>query len=226
MPSTRTRTRKTTRPARHAKASARAPASPMPAVLYQATETPDVVTVPARTVVAIQNRGAPEGEVFQKSIAAIFGIAFTLKFARKKAGGKDFKIGPLEGRWWSEDPTRPFLETPRTEWPWELRMAIPDDVTPKELAAVVEAATTRKGGKLEGSPEARKVTLRSLPAARYGRVLHIGPYAEESRSFARIQEVLKAEGLNWSNAHLEVYLGDPRRSKPEKLKTALLLELA
>jgi len=84
----------------------------------------------------------------------------------------------------------------------------------------------KKGGKLEGNPEVARVRLSVLPATRYGRVLHVGPYGAETESFARIAEMLKAASLVAGNAHSEVYLSDPRRTKPEKLKTVLLLELA
>ncbi len=218
-------TTKRTRSARTGAARARTPALPMPAALYDATETADIVTIPARTVLAIANHGAPESKLFEQSVGAVYGLAYTLKFARKKAGGRDFKIGPLEGRWWAADLTRRLVDVPRDEWHWELRLALPDDATPAELAAVIEAATTKKGGKLEGSAAARQAKLEHLPAARYGRVLHVGPYKEEGRSFGRIIEVLQAAGLTPRNRHLEVYLNDPRRTKPERVKTVVLLEI-
>jgi hypothetical protein len=70
------------------------------------------------------------------------------------------------------------------------------------------------------------VALAPLPAERFGRVLHIGPYATEGESFARIAKVVEDAGLMARNAHVEVYLNDPRRTKAEKLKTVLLLEAA
>ncbi len=199
---------------------------PMPPELFDATTTPDAVTVPARTVLALDGQGAPEGETFQRSIGAIYGIAYTFKFARKKAGRRDFKIGPLEARWWTDEPARRFLDTPRDAWWWQLRMAMPKDVTLAEVARTIEDATHKRGGKLEGNAEAKCVSLVVMPAARFGRVLHVGPYATEAESFARIVELVEGAGLVARNAHLEVYLSDPRRTKPEKLKTVLLLELA
>src|SRR5574341_1549737 len=82
---------------------------PMPPVLFNATTKPEAVTVPARTVLALDGQGAPEGQSFQRSVGAIYGIAYTLKFARKKGGRKDFKIGPLEARWWTDEPARRFI---------------------------------------------------------------------------------------------------------------------
>lgn len=199
---------------------------PMPPVLYNASTKPEAVTVPARTVLALDGQGAPEGESFQHSVGAIYGIAYTLKFARKKGGRKDFKIGPLEARWWTDEPARRFMDTPRDAWRWQLRIAMPKDATPAEVSRAVTDATHKKGGKLEGSVEARRVALAVLPAERCGRVLHIGPYGQEGESFGKIVEVVQDAGLAPRNSHVEVYLNDPRRTKPEKLKTELLLELS
>jgi hypothetical protein len=198
----------------------------MPPVLYGATTTPQAVMVPVRTVLALDGKGAPEGPAFQHSVGAIYGIAYTLKFARKRGGRKDFKIGPLEARWWTDEPARRFMDTPRDSWRWQLRIALPKDATHAEVSRAVADATHKKGGKLEGSPEAQQVALAVLPAARCGRVLHVGPYAREGESFAKIVEVVQDAGLVPRNSHLEVYLNDPRRTKPDKLKTELLLELS
>ncbi|HYL57146.1 MAG TPA: hypothetical protein VEU73_16365 [Gemmatimonadales bacterium] len=198
----------------------------MPSELWDASTTADVITIPTRTVLALEGQGAPEGPAFQHSVGALYGVAYILKFARKKAGLGEFKIGPLEARWWVDDPTRRLPDAPRDAWRWQLRMAVPQDVSAAELVQAIDDATHKKGGKLEGNREAARIALSVLPAARVGRVLHIGPYAAESESFARIADALKGAGLVGGNAHSEVYLNDPRRSKPAQLKTVLLLELA
>jgi hypothetical protein len=198
----------------------------MPTVLYNATTTPEAVTVPARTVLALDGQGAPEGRSFQQSVGAIYGVAYTLKFARKKGGRRDFKIGPLEARWWTDEPARRFMDTPRDAWRWQLRIALPKDATHAEVSRAISDASRKKGGKLEGCEEVQHVALAVLPAERCGRVLHIGPYGQEGESFAKIVEVVQGAGLVARNSHLEVYLNDPRRTKPEKLKTELLLELS
>lgn len=199
---------------------------PMPRVLWDATTTPDVVTVPTRTVLTLDGQGAPEGQNFQNSVAAIYGLAYGLKFARRKAGRRDFKIGPLEARWWTDHAGRRLPDVPRESWRWQLRMAMPSDMRVAELARMVEAVAQKKSGKLTGNPEVARVTLSELPAARCGRVLHIGPYATEGASFGHIATALAGALLTPGNAHVEVYLSDPRRTKPDKLKTVLLLEAA
>jgi hypothetical protein len=198
---------------------------PMPRVLWDASTTPDIVPVPTRTVLTLDGQGAPEGQTFQNCVTAIYGVAYALKFGRKKAGRRDFKIGPLEARWWTDHPTRRLPDTPRESWCWQLRIALPQDVNAAELARIVEIAQHKKGGKLAGNPEVARVALSELPAARCGRVLHIGPYATEGASIERIAAVVTGSGLTPGNTHAEVYLSNPRRTKPEKLKTVLLLEL-
>ncbi len=212
--------------ARRAPAAADRPPLPMPRQLLGATAAPDVVTVPARTVLAIAGAGAPEDAAFQQSVGALYGIAYTVKFARKRAGKADFTIGPLEGRWWTEEPSRRLPDVARGAWRWELRIAVPGSVSAAEVARAVAAATGKRGGKLEGSREAAQIRRARLPAAAYGRVLHVGPYGREGESFARLLEALERAGRRAATAHLEIYLSDPRRVAPEKLKTALLLELA
>ncbi len=118
-----------------------------------------------------------------------------------------------------------MLQAPRETWRWRLRIAVPDDVDEAELAAVIQAAVTRKGGKVEGSQEAQRVALERIPAARVARVLHVGPYADEPASFARVDDSLRAAGLRRARPHVEIYLSDPRRTKPGKLRTILLAEI-
>jgi hypothetical protein len=207
-----------------AKASVGAASLPGPRLLYDASLSADVVTLPSRSVLALEGQGAPESGSFQRCIAAMYGVAYTLKFARKKQGGDDFKIGPLEARWWADSPTpRSIAQAPRETWRWQLRIAMPRDVAARELKAAIALATSR--GKLKNSTEATRVLLRRLPAERYGRVLHVGPYAQEQASFERILAALQTAGLRPGNAHLEVYISDPRRTKPDRLKTVLLLEV-
>ena len=198
---------------------------PMPELLVKAGPTADVVQVPARSAVAIDGAGGPEQEAFGRSVGALYGVAYGLKFARKPAG-RDFKIGPLEGRWWAEGAESRAFVAPREAWRWRLRLAVPGDLTDAEVAGIIRAATTKKGGKLERSPDAARVRLERIPAETMGRVLHVGPYADEPASFEKIRGAMAAAGRTAGMAHLEVYLSDPGRTRPEKLKTVLLLEAA
>ena len=78
-------------------------ASPMPGALTAGSLTADVVRVPARSVLAIDGKGAPESPGFQSAVQALYRVAYTLKFALKRED-RDFKVGALEGRWWAAEP--------------------------------------------------------------------------------------------------------------------------
>ena len=197
----------------------RAPALPVPPALLDATVDPEVVEVPARTVA-----GPPDSAAFGLTLGALYGAAYGLKFARKRTGST-FRIGPLEGRWWAEGAPA-VGRAPPEAWKWRLRLGVPADVSEGELADVIRAATTRKGGKLEGSAEAVRVRLERIAPAKLGRILHHGPYADEPRSFASLDAEVDVAGLRPARSHLEVYLSDPRRTAPERLRTVLLRELA
>lgn len=197
-----------------------------PTELIKAKQKPDLVKVPARTVLALDGEGGPEELGFASAIGALYGVSYALKFSRKKAGQPDFKVGVLEGEWRAKAEDRPILEVPaRSDWRWRVQMAVPPDLTKKELKAVVDAVTTKRGGKLESSDEAKRIQILKVKGARFARILHVGPYADEPDSFDKIDELLTYEGLSREPWHVEVYLSDPSRTAPEKLKTGLLTKL-
>ncbi len=106
-----------------------------------------------------------------------------------------------------------------------MQMCVPPDMTEEELEGAVGAATTKRGGKLEGSEEAQRIELLTIEPASFARVLHVGPYSTEPESFAKIDQFLLEHGLAREPWHVEVYLSDPSRSAPEKLKTVLLVKV-
>ena len=199
------------------------PVSPTPGELTGARTSPDVVEVAPRTCVAISGEKGPETEEFAASVGALYRIAYGLKFARKKAAGGDFKVGALVGIWWAEGHDLTTGQVPaRDTWRWQVQIDVPPGITPEEITEVADAAVSKKGGKLEGSPYARKVLLTHEPARRYGRILHVGPFEDEAQSFDKIEALIDSEGLEREMWHVEVYLSDPQRTAPEKLRTVLL----
>lgn len=105
-------------------------------------------------------------------------------------------------------------------------MCVPHDVTKEELRVAVQTATTKRGGKLERSEQAQFIELLEIEGARFARVLHVGPYSTEPESFAKIDQLLSREGLAREPWHVEVYLSDPSRTAPQKLKTGLLTKVS
>jgi hypothetical protein len=194
--------------------------------LTGAKKTPDIVKIPAWQALAIDGQGAPGDDAFQEAVGALYGIGYTLRFTRKDQGRPVFKVAPLVGEWRAEgvDLAETGFPSPET-WRWRMMIPVPDDVTAADFDAAVQAATTKKGGKLEGSEAARRVALVRNDPARCARILHIGPYATEPESFEKIGAMLAEQGLDREPWHIEVYLSDPGRTAPEKLKTGLLVHL-
>jgi len=203
------------------------PPSAIPDELIRARTSPDIVLVPGRTCLAISGEKGPETEEFSASVGALYGVAYGLKFARKKTTGEDFKVGALVGIWWAEGHDLTTGEVPpRDSWRWAVQLDVPDNVTSEEVTTVVDAAVGKRGGKLAGSAYAPKIALEREPERRFGRILHVGPFADEPQSFDRIESLLDLEGLQREMWHVEVYLSDPQRTAPEKLKTVLLRPIA
>jgi len=199
------------------------PVLPTPDELTKARTVPDIVQVPGRTCLAISGEKGPETVAFSASIGALYGIAYSLKFSRKKTTGDDFKVGALVGVWWAEGYDLTAGEVPpRDSWRWTVQLDVPHVVTGEEVAAVVDAAVRKKGGKLAGSPYAPNIRLAHEASRRFGRVLHVGPFSEEHLGFAKIGALLNSEGLQREMWHIEVYLSDPQRTVPDKLRTVLL----
>ena len=202
------------------------PLLPTPDALLKGKAQPDVVEVPTRLVLALEGAGGPTAPDFSAAVGALYGISYTLRFARKKEGRPVFKVGVLEGEWRADGDNLPLHETPSQDsWRWRMQMCVPPDMTEEELEGAVGAATTKRGGKLEGSEEAQRIELLTIESASFARVLHVGPYSTEPESFAKIDQFLLEHGLAREPWHVEVYLSDPSRSAPEKLKTVLLVKV-
>ena len=129
----------------------------------------------------------------------------------RKFAGQDYKVCHLEGLWWG------FEEMERQDtWRWKLLIRVPDFISGGDLKAA--AAALKKKGKGELPVEVR---LETLKEGRCVQVLHTGPYSDEGSTMARMKAVAESNGLSFAGAHHEIYLSDPRRVVPEKLRTIL-----
>jgi hypothetical protein len=99
-------------------------------------------------------------------------------------------------------------------------------VTSDDVERIKQEIVSKNGGKHQGSAVVPHVFLETVPAQRLGRILHVGPYAEEAASFALISAALERAGLKSAPTHIEVYRKDPGRTRPAALETVLLRELA
>ena len=184
------------------------------------SKAPVIVEVPELAFLMLDGRGDPNSsDQYQAALQALYGVAYTLKFTLKKADPEhDFKVAPLEGLWWTdgEPPSLDALQTDRDSWNWTMMIAVPDAVAAAEVAAAADAAARRRP-----LPAAGLVRLERFAEGQAAQIMHIGPYAEEAPTIARLHDFAAAQGYELRGRHHEIYLGDPRRTAPERLKTVL-----
>jgi len=182
---------------------------------YAATRKPALVKISKGNYLAIEGNGAPGSEAFTASIGALYGVAFTVKMTRKFSGRQDYAVCKLEAQWWS-DRVADFFAVPKDEWRWKLLILTPAFVKPNELKQAVAVLEKRGKGK-----DAAHVKLEPLSEGQCVQMLHVGPYDKEPESISAMKAFAASKQLSFHGRHHEIYLSDPRRVAPEKLKTIL-----
>ena len=180
---------------------------------YVATRKPVLVELKPASYLAVSGQGAPGGDLFTASIGALYGMAFTIKMTRKFAGLQDYAVCKLEGLWWSESAAN-FAKLPKDQWLWKMLIRTPDFIKDDDLRQSV--AVLLKRGKGE---DVKRVRLESLAEGRCVQMLHVGPYEKECETVAGMKALAEKQQLVFSGKHHEIYLSDPRRVPPERLKT-------
>ncbi len=178
---------------------------------YSEPEKPVFIEIGEARYLALAGKGAPEGAEFQEKVGAMYGVAYGLKM-KSKFSGRDFVVAPLEGLWWGAHDETSFVATPRETWQWKLLIRVPAFITKKDVLA---AASGAKGG------AGKEVQLEVLTEGRCVQVLHTGPYSDEPKTIAAMGSFAKENGMVPNGKHHEIYLTDPNRTAPEKMKTIL-----
>ncbi len=182
---------------------------------YAATRKPALVEVKPAAYLAVSGQGAPGGDLFTASIGALYSVAFTIKMTRKFAGQQDYAVCKLQGQWWCE-PGQDFANAPKDRWHWNLLIRTPDFITQDELQKAVAVLLKR------GKPaDVKRVRLETLSEGLCVQMLHVGPYEKESESIALMRTFADQKHMEFHGKHHEIYLSDPRRVAPEKLRTIL-----
>ena len=183
---------------------------------YRATSRPVMVEVSEGSYLRVSGRGAPGSELFERRVEALYGMAYTLKFI-SKSGGRDYAVSKLEGLYGIDGQTVAELsDLDKAEWNWRLLIRVPDFLTTAQLEEARH--TLRKKGK-EGDFDA--VCLDLVHEEACVQMLHVGPYDQEEETLAAMQGFAEAKGLAPYRWHHEIYLSDPRRIPPERLRTIL-----
>jgi hypothetical protein len=189
------------------------------AELYRASTTPELVEVPELTFLMIDGHGDPNvSPAYAEAIQALYAVSYAAKFAIRKAGGEDFKVSPLEGLWTAAD-LGAFRSGDKSRWDWTAMVRQPGSVTGELVERLAEEVAIRKG-----LASARRLRLERFTEGPAAQVLHVGPYAAEEATIARLHAFIREHGFTFDGhvqRHHEIYLGDPRRAAPGKLHTII-----
>ena len=176
---------------------------------------PELVRVPPFAYLMVDGTGDPNtAPAFRAAISALYTLAYTLKFGLKKRKGLDFRVLPSSGRYHAEDPAV-FLEGRKDEWKWTMMIPLPSVVT----AADVNAARREAQEKKNASPALPLVRREVLREGLCAQVLHLGPYSAEGPTIKALHAFIAEQGLAFAGSHHEIYISDPNRTPPAKLKT-------
>jgi hypothetical protein len=183
---------------------------------YLAKGEPGLVEIASRPFLMIDGHGDPNtAPEYASAIEALYPIAYAIRASVKKQTGDAYKVMPLEGLWWASDMTRFSVER-KGDWNWTMMISLPDLVTAEEAGSAI-VATTRKKQLASG----QQVRFETFGEGACAQVMHTGPYADEAPTIEALHRFIAAQGLALRGLHHEIYLGDPRRSDPAKLKTII-----
>ncbi|MBZ0278756.1 MAG: GyrI-like domain-containing protein [Anaerolineae bacterium] len=186
--------------------------------LYQpSTQTPSIVTVPPLRFLMIDGTGDPNtAPAYTAALEALYGVAYALKFAVKaQSPDQDYTVPPLEGLWWVPD-MRQFSMQDKTGWLWTMMIMQPEVVTAELVETTIEAVRHKKNpASLSG------IRFEEFTEGQAAQIMHIGPYAAEAPTITRLHTFIAEKGYQLRGKHHEIYLSDPGRTAPDKLKTII-----
>jgi hypothetical protein len=176
------------------------------------------VDVPRLPFLMIDGAGDPNSTPFEEAVGALYSAAYTLKFAIRKARAIDYPVMALEGLWWVEGnaPFSSYSYTARDNWRWTAMIMLPDFITAVDVASAVTAAQQKKP-----NPALARLRLEQLEEGKVAQIMHLGPYATEPATVEALHTFVEAEGYHLHGKHHEIYLSDPTRTVPERMKTIL-----
>ena len=181
----------------------------------------EIVNVPELKFVMVDGRIEPgetpeTSQAFQDAIGALYGASYTLKFMSKLRDQDpiDYPVMALEGLWWSDSGDFDFNR--KDEWKWTVMIMQPDHITEKMYEEALKQLREKKD-----NPALSKVRFESFREGLCIQTMHIGPYAEEPQTIDRMMAFARENGYAIRGKHHEIYLGDPRRARPDRLRTIL-----
>lgn len=176
-----------------------------------------VVDIPTTNYLMIDGKGDPNtSKEYVEAIEALYAISYTIKFMIKKGKRQiDFSVMPLEGLWWVPDMNNFSVER-KDEWMWTAMIMQPEIVTKPMVNEAIESVREKKN-----PPALEKLRYEPFMEGKSAQMLYFGPYKDEGPTIVRLHAYIVERGYKLTGKHHEIYLNDPRRTAPEKLKTII-----
>ena len=200
--------------------------------LYQPSREPGIVDVPEILFLMVNGQGNPnqEGGEYQRAVELLYALTYTIKMSAKGGaalpGYFEYAIPPLEGLWWLADDKDMDFFSSKDRYQWISMIRQPEFVT-EDILQWAKGEVRRKKPELN----AKLARLQTFSEGLCVQAMHTGPYDNEPETLARMDEFIQANSLQIDigtplpngmiRRHHEIYLGDPRKSKPENRKTVL-----
>jgi len=194
--------------------------------LYLPKVKPGVIDVPPMVYVMVDGKGNPNTSTEYKSaLEILYGISYSIKMSKmsktQPEGYFDYVVPPLEGLWWGEDGYFDGVNiTDKDKLYWTSMIRQPEFVT-KEVFETAKQALSKKKPELDLS----LVRLVSFSEGLCAQIMHIGSYDDEPATIAILEKFITESGytndISANRKHHEIYLSDPRKTAPEKLKTVI-----
>ncbi len=191
--------------------------------LYLPKNKPGIVDVPAMHFIMADGKGDPNTSVFyKKAVEVLYGLSYSIKMSSTKpAGYFDYVVPPLEGLWWFEaNYFDGSVIGRKDEFSWVMMIRQPEFVTP-EVFETAKTSIKKKKPEIDTS----LVRLESFTEGLCAQVMHIGSYDAEPPTVAALEGFIEAQGyrteMSGLRQHHEIYLNDPRKTEPNKLKTII-----
>ncbi|UYP44875.1 hypothetical protein NEF87_001160 [Candidatus Lokiarchaeum ossiferum] len=180
---------------------------------------PTILEIPKMKFFMIDGKGDPNiSKDYKNAISTLYAVSFTLKmYYKKQPEGQDYVVPPLEGLWYMKDMEKWTMEEKRL-WNWTMMIRIPDFIGEKYIQYASEQVALKKRDK---APLIDDIRVEIFDERKVVQILYFGPYDEEPPTIKRLHQYAKENNFHLRGHHHEIYLSDPRRTKPEKLKTVI-----
>ncbi len=186
--------------------------------LYQPSQKAfQVVEVPELQFLMVDGHGDPNSAPeYAEAVEALYAVAYKMKFYSKKED-KDYVVPPLEGLWWADDLEDFTINRDKNKWDWTMMIMTPGWIS---KSYYLEACNEVSGKK--DLPALKKLRLEKYHEGKSVQILHVGSYDDEGPVLNRLHQIwIPENGYVFNGKHHEIYLNDPRKVAPEKLKTIL-----